>query len=71
MSFGRLPPSFSARDKVKPNKVQEYLFLAAKTDKAVEDSEPNVAPYFDPRSENHSMFCLVQFIKTMSLSFLI
>ena len=43
MSFGAETPFILlARIQVKPDKVQEYLLLAAKTDKAVEDSEPGM-----------------------------
>ena len=43
MSFGAESPFILlARIQVKPDKVQEYLLLAAKTDKAVEDSEPGM-----------------------------
>ena len=43
MLFGADSPFILlARIQVKPDKIQEYLLLAAKTDKAVEDSEPGM-----------------------------
>ena len=43
MSFGvETPFILLARLRVKPDKIQEYLELADKTDKAVEASEPGM-----------------------------
>ena len=58
MSFGAETPFILlARIQVKPEKVQEYLLLAAKTDKAVEDSEPEMLHHtFDQDPENHLRF---------------
>ena len=58
MSFGAETPFILlARIQVKPDKVQEYLLLAAKTDKAVEDSEPGMLHHtFDQDLENPLCF---------------
>ena len=58
MSFGAETPFILlARIQVKPDKVQEYLLLAAKTDKAVEDSEPGMLHHtFDQDPENPLRF---------------
>ncbi|WP_269625509.1 putative quinol monooxygenase [Prochlorococcus marinus] len=58
MSFGADTPFLLlARIQVKPDKVQEYLLLAAKTDKAVEDSEPGMLHHtFDQDPENPLRF---------------
>ena len=58
MSFGAETPFILlARIQVKPEKVQEYLLLAAKTDKAVEDSEPGMLHHtFDHDPENPLCF---------------
>ena len=58
MSFGAETPFILlARIQVKPDKVQEYLLLAAKTDKAVEDSEPGMLHHtFDQDPENPLCF---------------
>ena len=58
MSFGAESPFILlARIQVKPDKVQEYLLLAAKTDKAVEDSEPGMLHHtFDQDPENPLCF---------------
>ena len=58
MSFGSETPFILlARIQVKPDKVQEYLLLAAKTDKAVEDSEPGMLHHtFDQDPENPLCF---------------
>ena len=46
-----------ARIQVKPDKVEEYLLLAAKTDKAVEESEPGMLPHtFDQDPDNPLCF---------------
>ena len=59
MSFGAESPFILlARIQVKPDKVQEYLLLAYKTDKAIEDSEPGMIQHtFDQEPENP--LCLV------------
>ena len=58
MSFGAETPFILlARIQVKPDKVQEYLLLAAKTDKAVEDSEPGMIHHtFDQDPEDPLCF---------------
>ena len=58
MSFGAETPFLLlARIQVKPDKVQEYLLLAAKTDKAVEASEPGMLHHtFDQDPENPLCF---------------
>ena len=59
MSFGA-ETSFIllARIQIKPDKIQEYLELADKTDKAVEASEPGMLHHtFDQDPENP--FCFV------------
>ena len=58
MSFGAETPFILlARIQVKPEKVQEYLLLAAKTDKAVEDSEPGMIHHtFDQDPEHPHCF---------------
>ncbi len=58
MSFGAETPFILlARVQVKPDKLQEYLLLAAKTDKAVEDSEPGMLHHtFDQDPENQLCF---------------
>ena len=58
MSFGANTPFILiARIQVKPNKVQEYLLLAAKTDTAVEASEPGMLHHtFDQDPENPLRF---------------
>ena len=58
MLFGAETPFILlARIQVKPDKVQEYLLLAAKTDKAVEDSEPGMLHHtFDQDPENPLCF---------------
>ena len=58
MSFGAETPFILlARIQVKPDKVQEYLLLAAKTDKSVEDSEPGMLHHtFDQDPENPLCF---------------
>ena len=58
MSFGAETPFILlARIQVKPDKVQEYLLLAAKTDKAVEDSEPGMLHHtFDQDPDNPLCF---------------
>ncbi len=49
---------------MKPNKVQEYLLLAAKTDKAVEESEPGMLHHtFDQDPENPLCFVLSEVYK--------
>ena len=72
MSLGAEPPFILlARIQVKPDKVQEYLLLAAKTDKSVEDSEPGMLPHtFDQDPENPLCFG-PKFIKMTRLSLLI
>ena len=59
MSFGAETPFILlARIQVKPDKVQEYLLLAAKTDKAVEDSEPGMLHHtFDQALKLPLSFC--------------
>ena len=58
MSFGANTPFILiARIQVKPDKVQEYLLLAAKTDTAVEASEPGMLHHtFDQDPENPLRF---------------
>ena len=58
MLFGAETPFILlARIQVKPDKVQEYLLLAEKTDKAVEDSEPGMLHHtFDQDPENPLCF---------------
>ena len=58
MSFGAETPFIIlARIQVKPDKVQEYLLLAAKTDKAVEATEQGMLHHtFDQDPENPSCF---------------
>ena len=58
MSFGAETPFILlARIQVKPDKVQEYLLLAAKTDKAVEESEPGMLHHtFDQDPDNPLCF---------------
>ena len=58
MSFGAETPFILlARIQVKPDKIQEYLLLAAKTDKAVEDSEQGMLHHtFDQDPENPLCF---------------
>ena len=58
MSFGAGTPFILlARIQVKPDKVQEYLLLADKTDKAVEDSEPGMSHHtFDQDPEDPLCF---------------
>ena len=58
MSFGANTPFILiARIQVKPEKVQEYLLLAAKTDTAVEASEPGMLHHtFDQDPENPLRF---------------
>ena len=58
MLFGADTPFILlARIQVKPDKVQEYLSLAAKTDRAVEDSEPGMLHHtFDQDPENPLCF---------------
>ena len=49
---------------VTPDKVQEYLLLVAKTDKAVKDSEPGMLHHtFDQDSENPLRFVLSEVYK--------
>ena len=59
MSFGvETPFILLARLRVKPDKIQEYLELADKTDKAVEASEPGMLHHtFDQDPEN--LLCFV------------
>ena len=54
MSFGADTPFILiARIQIKPDKVQDYLLLAAKTDTAVEVSEPGMLHHtFDQDPEN-------------------
>ena len=70
MSFGAETPFILlARIQVKPDKVQEYLLLAAKTDKAVEDSEPGMLHHtFDQDPENPHCFVDPKFIKMTKFS---
>ena len=58
MSFGvETPIILLARLRVKPDKIQEYLELADKTDKAVEASEPGMLHHtFDQDPENPLCF---------------
>ena len=58
MSFGEGTPFILlARIQVKPDKVEEYLELAAKTDAAVEASEPGMLHHtFDQDPENQLCF---------------
>ena len=58
MSFGvETPFILLARLRVKPDKIQEYLELADKTDKAVEASEPGMLHHtFDQDPENPLCF---------------
>ena len=58
MSFGANTPFILiARIQVKPDKLQEYLLLAAKTDTAVEASEPGMLHHtFDQDPENPLRF---------------
>ena len=58
MSFGTETPFILlARIQVKPDKVEEYLELAAKTDAAVEASEPGMLHHtFDQDPENQLCF---------------
>ncbi len=58
ISFGAETPFILlARIQVKPDKIQEYLLLAAKTDKAVEDSEPGMIHHtFEQDPENPLCF---------------
>ena len=58
MSFGvETPFILLARLRVKPDKIQEYLELADKTDKAVEASEPGMLHHtFDQDPENPHCF---------------
>ena len=58
MSFGpETPFILPARIQVKPDKVQEYLLLAAKTDKAVEASENGMLNHtFDQDPQNPLRF---------------
>ena len=58
MSFGdETPFILLARIQVKPDKVEEYLELAAKTDAAVEASEPGMLHHtFDQDPENQLCF---------------
>ena len=58
MSFGAETPFILlARIQVKPDKVQEYLLLAAKTDKAVEAGEPGMLHHtFDQDPDNPLRF---------------
>ena len=58
MSFGvNTPFILIARIQVKPDKIQEYLLLAAKTDKAVEASEPGMCHHtFDQDPEDPIRF---------------
>ncbi len=58
MSFGDESPFILlARIEVKPGKVEEYLELAAKTDAAVEASEPGMLHHtFDQDPENQLCF---------------
>ena len=58
MSFGAETPFILlARIQVKPDKVQEYLLLAAKTDKAVEAAEEGMLHHtFDQDPENPLCF---------------
>ena len=58
MSFGANTPFILiARIQVKPDKVQEYLLLAAKTDTAVEASEPGMLHHtFDQDPDNPLCF---------------
>ena len=58
MSFGAETPFILlARLRVKPDKIQEYLELADKTDKAVEASEPGMLHHtFDQDPENPLCF---------------
>ena len=59
MSFGAETPFILlARIQVKPEKVQEYLLLAAKTDKAVEDSEPGMIHHTFDQDPEHPL-CFV------------
>ena len=60
MSFGvETPFILLARLRVKPDKIQEYLELADKTDKAVEASEPGMLHHtFDHDPENP--LCFIQ-----------
>ena len=61
MLFGAETPFILlARIQVKPDKVQEYLLLAAKTDKAVEDSEPGMLHHTFDQDRESSLFRLVR-----------
>ena len=61
MSFGvETPFILLARLRVKPDKIQEYLELADKTDKAVEASEPGMLHHtFDQDPEDPLSFSMV------------
>ena len=65
MSFGADTPFILlARLRVKPDKIQEYLELAYKTDKAVEASEPGKLHHtFDQDPENPLCFVLSEVFK--------
>ncbi len=69
MSFGvETPFILLARLRVKPDKIQEYLELADKTDKAVEASEPGMLHHtFDQDPENPLCFVWSEVFKKMML----